>query len=465
MTRIVAPLVASGGGTVIALAATATPAHAAGLPGAGIVTDAIGGMAGWGFEKMAAGIAGWVLEGVAYFANGVLNFLKTSARPQVDAAWFAGPGSPLATVRSLAVALIGGFLFLGVLQGLAHGSPAQMLRRFAADLPMAILGIIATVTVVTKLLDLTDALSTAVLSQADGQGLRFLSRLGAVSIGAQGFAVVVIGLVAILAALALWVELMVRSALVYLLVAVSPLAFAAMVWPAARGVLRRTAHLLLAVIVSKFVIAVAIAVGVAALGGRAGDDGSMIAAAPLAAGGVAGDFGSLHDPAAGIGTLLVGGVVLALAAFAPFIVLRLIPLAEAAMAAQGVSRGPLRAAQSGVGTYYYANSVTRLGGSRSTAMPSAPGQLGNGPGSSPAGLSSPIPSGVSAPSGAGGAATGGATGAATAAASAARAAGRRAATAAREAPETAAPSTPARRPGHSLPDTPGRADDDTRRSK
>jgi hypothetical protein len=461
MTRLVAPLVASGG-TAVALAATATPAHAAGLPGAGIVTDAIGGMAGWGFEKMAAGIAGWVLEGVAYFANGVLNFLKTSARPQVDAAWFAGPGSPLATVRSLAVALIGGFLFLGVLQGLAHGSSAQMLRRLVADLPMAVLGIVATVTVVTKLLDLTDALSTAVLSQADGQGLRFLSQLGTVTIGGQGFAVVVVGLVAILAALALWVELMVRSALVYLLVAVSPLAFAAMVWPAARGVLRRTAHLLLAVIVSKFVIAVAIAVGVAALGGPAGNDGSMIAAAPLTAGGAAGDFASLHDPAAGLGTLLVGGVVLALAAFAPFIVLRLIPVAEAALAAQGVSRGPLRAAQSGVGTYYYANSVTRLGGSRSPAMAGGPAPLGTGPGS-PTAPPSPVAVGTSSTGGASGA--GGPAGAAAAATSAARAAGRRAATAARQAPDVAPPKPAARPPERHLPDVPSRAADDNRRPK
>ena len=33
-------------------------------------------------------------------------------------------------------------------------------------------------------------------------------------------------------------ELMVRSVLIYVLVAVSPLSFAAMVWPAARGILR-----------------------------------------------------------------------------------------------------------------------------------------------------------------------------------------------------------------------------------
>lgn len=424
--------------------ATATPAHAVGLPGAGLITDAIGGVAGWSFDKMTSGVAGWVLSGVAYFANGVLNFLKTSARPQVDAAWFAGPGSPLATVRNLAVALIGGFLFLGFLQGLARGSSGAMVRRLVGDLPMAVLGMVATVTVVTKLLDLTDALSTAVLSQADGQALHFLSGLGVATMGNHGFAVVVVGLVAILAALVLWVELMVRSALVYLLVAVSPLAFAAMVWPAARGVLRRTAQLLVAVILSKFVIAVALAVGVAALGGPSGTEDAVIAAAPFGAtnaGGTA--IAPLDDPAAGLGTLLVGGVVLALAAFAPFIVLRLIPVAEAALAAQGVSRGPLRAAQSGVGTYYYANSVTRLGGSKTPSASSAP-SLAGGP---RPGSTSSTPGGASGAAATGGAAAGG-VGAAAAAANTARAAGRKATSTARQTTDAAAPPLPSSSAGH-----------------
>jgi hypothetical protein len=223
-----------------------TPAHAVELPGAGLITDAIGGIGGWSFGALASGVAGWVLSGVAWFANGVLNFLKTSARPQVEAGWFSGPGSPFATVRNLAGMLLVGFVFLGLIQGLLRGGPGAMVRRVASDLPLAVIGIVATVAVVARLLDLTDALSTVVLNQSDGQALRFLAGFGPTGPGTSGIAVVVVGLLAIAAGLLLWVELMVRSALVYLLVAVSPLAFAATVWPAARGVLRRTAHLLLA---------------------------------------------------------------------------------------------------------------------------------------------------------------------------------------------------------------------------
>jgi hypothetical protein len=322
---------------------------------------------------------------------------------------------------------MGGFVLLGLLQGLVRGDPGAMVRRLAADVPLAVLGIAATVAVTAKLLDLTDALSTAVLDQSHGQALRFLSGFGALAVGTQGFAVVVVGVLAILAALLLWVELMVRSALVYLLVAVSPLAFAAMVWPAARGVLRRTAHLLLAVILSKFVIAVALAVGVAALAGSPGTGGAAVGASMLGGLGTGGN----GDPATGLGTLLVGGVILAMAAFAPFIVLRLIPIAEAALVAQGVSRGPARATQSGLGTYYYANSITRLGASGAAAMPAVP-STGSGPApTTPTGPGSATTAGVGA-----------GAGAAAAAASAARTTGRQTTNTARHATDLAPAPSP-----------------------
>jgi hypothetical protein len=153
------------------------------------------------------------------------------------------------------------------------------------------------------------------------------------------------------------VELLVRSALVYLLVAVNPIGFAAAVWPTARGLLRRLAELLVAVVVSKFVICVALAVGVAALAG-AGQ------AAPAGTG-----VGTAA--AASLGGLLVGGSVLALAAFSPFVVLKLMPIAEAALVAHGVSHAPLRSAQTGMSTYYYASSLSRLAGRNSGALGSA----------------------------------------------------------------------------------------------
>ena len=347
------------------------------IPGVGImtgpITSLLGGAAGWAFDQVADGIAHWVLGAVAYFVNGAVGFLTTSARPDVEAAWFAGPGSPYGAVRNIAGVLLLGFVFLGILQGLVAGDAAGMVRRIAGTLPAAVAGMVVTTSLAGHLLELTDDLAAAVLASSDQQALHFLSGFGVTVNGlSSGFAAVLLGLVAVLAALVLWVELIVRSSLVYLLVAISPLGFAATLWPAAKGMLRRTLELLVAVIVSKFFIAVALAIGVAALAGA----------------GTANPNGTVTDQAAsGLGTLLIGAVLLGLAAFAPFLVLRLIPLAEAAVVAHGISRSPVRAASSGASMMTTARQVTRISGDgqaayrggQATGTPNAAGASAGGP--------------------------------------------------------------------------------------
>lgn len=346
-----------------------------------VITHAVAAPAGWAWDKVAEGIGKWVLGAVAYFVDGVVDFLLTSARPNIGAVWFSGAGSPYATVRAIAVALLLAFTFLGILQGLLAGDSTAMMRRVVVDLPAAVLGMVSTTVVVGKLLELTDALSNAVLTNSGGQAVHFLSGFGvAVNGSTQGFAAVLLGLVAVIAGFLVWIELMVRSVLVYILVALSPLSFAAMVWPSARGVLRRTVEMLLAVILSKLVICIAISVGVAALSG-AGTSGA----------GPSGSNGT--DAATGMGALFVGTAILAMAAFAPFLVLKLIPWAESAIAAQGVSRGPVRSAQSAMSNVYHAQSLSRLAGGHSgqRALPGSTTWAVGGPASAAGGSASGPP--------------------------------------------------------------------------
>lgn len=345
------------------------------------VTGVVGGAVGWGFDQIAEGIAKWVLDAVGFFVEGTVNFLLESASPNLTAAWFSGEGSPFATVRNIAALTLLAFLFLGLIQGLLAGDIGGMIRRMALDLPGAIIGMAATTVVVDRLLALTDAMSAAVLQNANGQALHFLSGFGvgvAAAGPAGGFAAVLLGLIAIIAAFLVWVELMIRSVLVYVIVAMSPLAFAATLWPSAKGVLRKMIELLVAVIFSKLVIAIAISVGVAAL------SGAGTANAPA-------DTGLVDDVAAGMGNLFVGTAILAMAAFSPFLLLKLIPMAEAALVAQGVSRAPVRGAQSAMSNVYYAQSMTRLaGGGKGNSVGSgqqgAPWAVGAGTSSAPASI-------------------------------------------------------------------------------
>ena len=77
-----------------------------------VLSGAAGSVAGWSWDQVATGIARWVLGAIAELVDGVLNFLKTSARPDVTDAWFSGAGSPYASVRNVSAVLLIGFLLL-----------------------------------------------------------------------------------------------------------------------------------------------------------------------------------------------------------------------------------------------------------------------------------------------------------------------------------------------------------------
>jgi type IV secretion system protein TrbL len=241
-----------------------------------------------------------------------------------------------------------------------------MTRRMALDLPLAVGGMVSTVAVTQLLIELTDALSDGILT-AFGTDIRaFLDGVATVGTLTGGVAtalvVFLLGLLALLAGLVLFVELVIRSALIYLVVALCPLAFAALVWPATRGVLRKTLELLCALIVSKAVIALALAIGAAALGGAGTAPTSAPAIAPPTS--TAGAPPSESDAAtvtAAAGVLLAGLATFAVACFSPFVVMRLFPVAEAAVVAQGLRSGPLRSAQSAWSLKYQMDVSRRFG--------------------------------------------------------------------------------------------------------
>ena len=114
-------------------------------------------------------------------------------------------------------------------------------------------------------------------------------------------------------AFALWIELLMREAAVYVIVLMLPLAFAAMVWLARRIWAVRAVELLVALILSKFVIVAVLSLGGAAISASTG-----------------------HQSVAGV---MAGAVLVLLAAFSPWAMLRFVPMAEPASGAAGGLRG------------------------------------------------------------------------------------------------------------------------------
>lgn len=386
------------------------------------VSGFVGGVATAGFEAIIGGLTAWIVDAVVWVVGGVFNFFLDATSPNVQADWFISGNGPYATTVSIGASLLLLFVLAGIIQGTLSGDVGGMLRRLALELPLSIIGMIGLVTITQVLIRLTDALSGQVLSNFGDDIAKFgavIASLTTLTGGhASAFVVFVLGLVTVLAGLVLVAELVVRSALIYIVVALAPLVFAARLWPATKGASRKLLDLLVALIVSKLVIAVALAVAAAAAVG-AGSGGAVNALPRPEV--FAQDPGGSVTQAVGI--LLTAAAAFGVAAFSPLLVARLLPMTEAAVVAHGIKGGPVRAGQQGM---MMANTAQMVSGRRYSQIAGGRPAVSAGAGTPPA-----------AGAGAGGGGAAGVAGPVGVVVAAARGAKNAASTGARSATDTA----------------------------
>jgi hypothetical protein len=214
------------------------------------------------------GLAGsWTVAGAASALRQLAQLLSTSTSPDLTAAWFT---TNYWKVASLAAALTLPFLFIAAVEAVLRGQPALLARAVFVQLPAALIGTGIAVPLISLLLAATDQMCSLVSSGTNGAASFLVTVAGestAVSVlDGNSFIVCCIAALTVLAALMLMVELLIRQAAVYVVVLMLPLAFAAMVWPARRVWATRVLELLLALILSKFVIVAVLSLAGTALG-------------------------------------------------------------------------------------------------------------------------------------------------------------------------------------------------------
>lgn len=368
------------------------------------VTGLVGGIATEGFQMIIGGLVAWVVDAVVWVVGGVFNFFIDATDPNVQADWFITGKGPYATTVTIGATLLLLFVFAGIIQGTLNGDVGGMLRRMAVDLPVSVLGMVGLVTITQALIRLTDLLSMQVLGNFKDDISKFttvVASLQSLNGGTStAFVVFILGLVTVLAGLIVVAELVVRAALIYIVVALAPLIFATRLWPATKGAARKLLELLCALILSKLVIAVALSVAAAAAVGTG--SGGQVTALPRPEVFAEDPGGSVTQA---VGILLTAAAAFGVAAFSPLLIARLLPLTEAAVVAQGVRGGPVRAGQQGL---MMANTMQMVSGHRFNQLASAkvgagagaPGGAGGAAGSSGAGAAAAGPVGVAAAGGA-----------------------------------------------------------------
>ena len=193
----------------------------------------------------------------------------------------------------------------------------MLMRTFLVNLPLSLLLTGVAVTLVRMALAATDAMSAMVLSSGGVDTTNLLTGLfevltpvGLVTLGiVPGFVILMGGLVVATAAFVLWLELVVRAAAVSVAVLFLPLSLAALVWPSVSHWCKRLADTLVALVLSKLVVAAVLSLAASAIAGGVG----------LSASGGGGGFASV----------VTGIALLIIAILSPFTLLRLVPAVEA----------------------------------------------------------------------------------------------------------------------------------------
>ena len=201
------------------------------------------------------------------------------------------------------------FFCLQLITGLVRRDPTA-LTRAALGLAKSVLGSFVVITLTALLLEVVDQLCLGIVQAAGettesmGDKIALLATgLVGINIAAPGVgAIITIFLagLAITAAAIVWLSLLVRKALLLVAVVFAPLAFSGASWDASRGWIGKWAMFVIALICSKLVLVVMFLVAITQV------------SAPIDA-----DLASISDPIAGI-------VLMAMAAFAPYLTYKFI---------------------------------------------------------------------------------------------------------------------------------------------
>lgn len=248
-----------------------------------------------------------------WFIGQVVDLMDSTTAPSLTGPWFLAQVDYMMQVGAMVVLPV---LLIATIGAVLRQDLPRLGRVWGVGLPVAVFSGFAAPFLAAQLLLVTDALCAALTGQESDIARHFTDAMASPAVGAAPqFAGIAVAALAIVGALLLWMELVLRSAAVYLATFCMPLVLVGYIWPATAHMAKRAVEILVSLILSKLIIVGAVDLGLSA----------------LVQGGA--------DP------LLSGAAILMLAAFAPFTLIRLVPVIEAQAVGhlEGTARRPLRA--------------------------------------------------------------------------------------------------------------------------
>jgi len=344
------------------------------IPGPGDIIGGIGGFFGGIAQDAGRAIVDYVLvfiyglvaQAVAAITGALAPaFNGASTRVDLTGGWFSSDGGSTVTAMTsvIAGALVLVFLLMALIRAMFAGEFSSMWRAALVDVPVAFLATAVTVVVASALLVMVDEASATLVGADGGQLAAFGGSLSDIDqLSLAGLLGILFGLLFIVGAVLVWIQLLVRAALIYIVIAFAPITWVTRAYPGTRSIARRGVEIGIALILSKFVMAISFRLGAEAMASS-----------------------SVPTGQADLSAMLVGASIMLMTAFMPWMIFKIIPVVENAASAAGPQSAAVGAAVVGGGLAVAGLRQLAGGGGRSSLGGGGSFSGGSGPSSGPGG--------------------------------------------------------------------------------
>lgn len=275
----------------------------------------------------AAAAAGGVISALTSYLSAADSWLVGhiaglyDVAPDLHGGWFRTAYQSMERVFEAVVTPI---LLLATVGSVLRQDLRRLGRIWGLGLPLAALAAAGAALFTDLAIRASDSLTGLVVgAHLDIRGALLSLATNSIAAGSPSLVAMGVYALGLMGAVLVWLELVLRSAAIYVAVFFMPLGLVTYVWPAAAGIAKRSVEVLVALVLSKFVIFSTLWLGLSAVSGGDSIDGT-----------------------------LEGAGILLLASFTPFVLLKLVPVAEVSAIAhlEGLSRRPFRAASRAAAT-------------------------------------------------------------------------------------------------------------------
>jgi hypothetical protein len=254
-----------------------------------------GKVIGASFSGFFTTLTQWVIDSCSWVLSAASAVLQATSDPQRITQAANAEFSLL--LRAAPIIMVSGLL-VSTLVLLQRGEPGRLVREYALVAPLLVLGIGVARPMALMLLTIVDELCSIAVPSSGGNINQLVNALAAMPTGTPGFVLFLLAIGLVVGSMLLWVELVVRSVFLTLLLCLTPILFSLSAFSPLRRVAWRTVETFAALAFSKFVIVVTLSLG-------------------------------LSEISSDSATLIVQGIAtMGLAALSPYLILRLVPLVE-----------------------------------------------------------------------------------------------------------------------------------------